>query len=114
MPHFVIEYSETTVAEIQVDTMMEAVYGAAVDSGLFEEANIKIRAIPLKHYRLGHESGGFIHAQCRIHEGRNAEQKRQLSEAILNALCEIPLSVRVTTVEVVEMDTASYSKRLCK
>jgi len=114
MPHLIIEYSETTVTDIQVDTMMEAVHQAAVATGLFEEANIKIRAIPLRHYRLGHESGGFIHAQCRIHEGRSAEQKRQLSEAVLEALCDIPLSVRVTTVEVVEMDTASYSKRLCK
>jgi len=112
MPHLIIEYAETTVTDIQVDTMMEAVHDAAVATGLFDEANIKIRAIPLRYYRLGHNGGGFIHVQCRIHTGRSDEQRRQLSEAVLAALCEIPLSVKVTTVEVVEMDSASYTKHV--
>lgn len=112
MPHLIIEYAETTVTDIQVDTMMEAVHEAALSTGLFEEANIKTRAIPLKYFHMGN-GGGFIHVQCRIHSGRSEEQKRQLSQAVTRALCEMPLEVKVTTVEVVEMDGASYTKHVC-
>lgn len=110
MPHLIIEYAETTVTDIQVDTMMEAVYQAAVDSGLFEEANIKTRAIPLRYHHLGRDGGGFIHVQCRIHQGRSEQQRRDLSQAVLAALQEIPLAVKVITVEVVEMERATYAK----
>jgi 5-carboxymethyl-2-hydroxymuconate isomerase len=113
MPHLIIEYAETTVTDIQVESMMEAVLEAALSTDLFNEANIKTRAIPLRHYHLGKDSGGFIHVQCRIHTGRSDEQKRLLSESVSKALCELPLSVKVTTVEVVEMDSASYTKHVC-
>lgn len=112
MPHLIIEYAETAVTDIQVDTMMEAVHEAAVSTGLFDEANIKTRAIPLRYYHLGRNGGGFIYVQCRIHTGRSDEQKRKLSESLLAALCDMPLSVKETTVEVVEMDSSSYTKHV--
>lgn len=110
MPHLIIEYPQDVVAAEQAESMLDAVHRAAVATGLFDESHIRIRTVPLSHYRTGGRSEPFIHVQCRIHAGRDERQKRQLSEAVLVAIREQALPVKVITVEVVEMDRASYAK----
>lgn len=110
MPHLIIEYSADCLDEQQVQTIVDAVFEAAIDSGLFETANIKSRAIPITAYRLGGEGKGFVCVRCRIHAGRSREQKKQLSEAIVSALRELESGVAAITAEVIEMDPASYTR----
>jgi 5-carboxymethyl-2-hydroxymuconate isomerase len=110
MPHLIIEYPGDVVEAEQVEAMVDAVHGAVVATGLFAVSHIRVRAIPLLHYRVGGKNDPFIHVQCRIHAGRTDAQKRQLSEAVLAAVREQELPVKVITVEVVEMDRGSYAK----
>ena len=110
MPHLIIEFSQQQAEPEQVETMLDAVHTAAVTTALFEESHIRVRATPLDYYRTGGHYAHFIHAQCRIHAGRNAAQKRQLSEAVLQALKGQDWPARSITVEVVELDRDSYSK----
>ena len=110
MPHLIIEYPAQITTATQVETMLAAVYRAAAGSGLFDEAHIRVRAWPLEHYQLGGERRAFMHAQCRIHAGRAVAQKKALSEAVLAALHELAWAVEVITVEVVELEQASYAK----
>lgn len=110
MPHLLIEYPQDRISPQQLEALFESVYAGAVATGLFDESHICIRTIPLTYYRLSGKKESFIHVQCRIHAGRTEEQKRKLSEAVLAALREQELSVKSITVEVVEMERASYAK----
>lgn len=110
MPHLIIEYPARIVTASQVEAMLTAVHGAAAGSGLFEEDHIRVRAWPLEHALPAGEGRAFMHAQCRIHGGRTAAQKKALSEAVLAALREQAWAVAVITVEVVELERASYAK----
>lgn len=110
MPHLIIEYSQAQAEADQVEALLDAVHRAAAETGLFEESHIRVRAVPITHYRVGGEREHFVHVQCRIHAGRNEAQKRQLSEAVLSAFREQDWAVKVMTVEVVEMDRSSYAK----
>ncbi len=110
MPHLIIEFSAHQVEPGQVETMLDAVHAAAATSGLFDENHIRVRANPLTYYRTGGRHDHFIHAQCRLHAGRSGAQKRQLSDAILQALKAQQWPVCSITVEVVELDRDSYAK----
>ena len=110
MPHLIIEYAQDMYVDDKVPAMLDAVHNAAVATGLFDEGNIKVRAIPLVHYRFGKGRDPFIHAQVRIQMGRNHAQKKGLSNALLQTLREQGWPVSMITVEVIEMDTTSYAK----
>ncbi|MBD3671382.1 MAG: 5-carboxymethyl-2-hydroxymuconate Delta-isomerase [Gammaproteobacteria bacterium] len=109
MPHFVIEYSLELADDGQVETMLDTVYQAALETALFDAGHIRLRAVPLRHYRNG-SGGPFVHAQLRIKPGRSDAQKKGLSAAVLGALRDQGWAATVMTVEVVEMDAESYAK----
>ena len=110
MPHLIIEFSQQQAEPEQVESLLDAVHAAAAATGLFEPSHIRVRAIPVAYYRTGGRYAHFIHAQCRIHAGRDGAQKRHLSEAVLEALKGQCWKARSITVEVVELDRDSYSK----
>lgn len=113
MPHCVIEYSRPLELTVSPEDLVESVYLGAVSSELFEEAAIKVRAVPYDHYRVtaGVESGmRFIHVTARILSGRNREQKRLLSSGLLKCLERFSLDNVSLTVEVVDMDREVYAK----
>ncbi len=110
MPHLIIEYSETLATEAQVSALLDAVHDAALLSELFPDEHIKTRAVPVRFYRVGSDDDSFIHAQLRIKFGRCDAQKKSLSNAVLVAIRNQRWAVDVVTVEVVDMDVASYAK----
>ncbi len=112
MPHVIVEYTTDRVDASSLNDLLDATYAAVVESQLFAEGNIKLRARPVAHYRLGSSGQGFIHVQCRIHEGRDDTQKRRLSELIVAKLSAQVPEVSVITCEISEMHRASYAKHL--
>ncbi len=110
MPHLIIEYAQSLATDEQVPPLLDAVHEAALATGLFPESHIKTRAIPLQFCRTGSGSDPFIHAQLRIKEGRSDAQKKELSSAVLAAIKSQSWAATVITVEVVNMDSASYAK----
>ena len=110
MPHLIIEYAEALATAEQLRPMIDAVHQAAVASGLFEEENIKTRVRSVAFYRTGTGQDPFIHAQLRILSGRSQEQKKLLSEGVLAAIRKQGWAAKIITVEVVDMDRATYSK----
>ena len=110
MPHVIIEFSEELASAGQIEMLLDEINRAAAGTGLFEASHIRVRAMAYAHYRVAGKREPFIHAQCRIHAGRSETQQRQLSEAVLLALRAQGWPVRVITVEVVEMERASYAK----
>ncbi|MCA0899108.1 5-carboxymethyl-2-hydroxymuconate Delta-isomerase [Microbulbifer agarilyticus] len=116
MPHLVIEYSQKLEDSISIPALVSNGQQAMNDTGLFNAGAIKTRAIPFREFVLGksHEGSSnlFIHAEVRILEGRTSEQKEALSAAIFNYLCEAAPEVPEISVEVRDMQKASYSKRV--
>ncbi|WP_226665025.1 5-carboxymethyl-2-hydroxymuconate Delta-isomerase [Microbulbifer aggregans] len=116
MPHLVIEYSQQLEDTLSIANLVTNGQQAMCDTGLFTPSAIKTRALPYRDFVLGDSresgAGGFIHAEVRILEGRTTEQKEALSAAIFTSLCEAAPEVAEVSVEVRDMDKASYSKRL--
>lgn len=110
MPHCIIEYSNGQDAEL----LCSAVFEAAQQSGLFNEdgSDIKVRASAFERYQTGGKRQSFIHVCLKILSGRTLEQRQALSQGVLENLAALATEVGSTSVEVVEMERASYSKRL--
>ena len=72
MPHFVIDCSENILTLQQPDKILQEVHKSACSTGLFNEADIKVRLNPFKeHYLVGGKRSDFIHVFANIMEGRN-------------------------------------------
>jgi len=110
MPHIIIEYADDVISQQGAQLLVDTVYVAVEESGMFAPLNIKVRAVPVAVYRLGISGEGFIHVQCRIHAGRAVEAKKSLTNSIIDALRDLSVDVAVMTAEVIDMDRDSYSK----
>lgn len=110
MPHIIVEYAEQLADDEQICALLQSVHDAVAESGLFESAHIKTRAYPFRHLTQagGHEP--YMHVQARIKSGRNAEDKKRLSAAILDAMKRLNIPPAVITVEIIDMDRDSYAK----
>lgn len=110
MPHCVVEYS----AELNATPILTAVFEGARKAELFEPngADIKVRAQAYQQHISGAKHRDFIHVQLRILSGRNPEQKQQLSQSVLEHLLKLGLSSCSHTVEVIDIDRASYAKKV--
>ncbi len=113
MPHCIIEYSADI--KLSASDLIEAVYEGSVSSQLFENDHIKTRSIAYQDYLKGDKREHIIHISARILSGRTAEQRKLLSQMILNTVTKLAESQRLEaitiTVEVIEMERQSYSKK---
>jgi len=110
MPHMIIEFSQELASDERIGSMMDAIHQAALSTGLFEESHIKVRMLPIQYYITNKVRDSFIHAQLRILSGRSTEQKKILSETVLASIKDQHWPVKRITVEVVDMDSDSYSR----
>lgn len=110
MPHCIVEYSINLNDESFNNTLMRAVYSATLSSGLFSSNDIKVRAIPYTYYTAQNEEQGFVHVVLKILSGRELEQRSLLSGLVLDELDKLSLNEVSLTVEVIEIEKASYAK----
>lgn len=110
MPHCIVEHS----AGIDGERLVARVFSSALQSGLFasDGSDIKTRAIAYPHYQTGPHKSGFVHVVLKILAGRTAAQKQALSACVMAQLDTLALPDASLTVEVVDMDRASYAKRV--
>ncbi|MEH8018007.1 5-carboxymethyl-2-hydroxymuconate Delta-isomerase [Rheinheimera muenzenbergensis] len=110
MPHCIVEYS----AALEAKTILTAVFEGALQSDLFEPGgtDIKIRAQPYQQHFSGAKHCDFIHVQLKILSGRNLAQKQHLSQCVLEQLLKLDLVSCSHTVEVIDIERASYAKKV--
>ena len=114
MPHLTLHYT-VNLDGFDPDAALEAINRRLADSGHFNEADIKSRALALTHFRIGtaDTDRGFAHAQLKIMPGRDETTRRALAQSVLTALRE-QLPTRhpdaQLCVEVTELDATTYSK----
>lgn len=117
MPHIVVEYTPN-LKGLPLDAMLAAVTRRLAGSAeVTDEADLKARVLCVESFRVGlAESGrGFIHVTVRILAGRDERAKRDFSERVTEGMLEHmprlpPGQEAHLSVEVVDMDRASYRK----
>ena len=108
MPHCVIEHSDNFDGNI----LLALVHQGASASNLFEAegSDIKVRSLSYSTYQTGSENITFVHVTLKILSGRNQQQKAMLSKLVLGQLKTLALSGCSLSVEVADIDKASYAK----
>ncbi|MGS2716569.1 5-carboxymethyl-2-hydroxymuconate Delta-isomerase [Eionea flava] len=112
MPHCIIEYSSTIGNDITIDQLMQSVHQGAEDSALFDVNDIKTRAIPYSYHMPATAEQRFIHVCAKLLSGRTPEQRQHLSQSIMNRLLPLSLKAVSLTVEIVDIESSSYSKQV--
>ncbi len=111
MPHILVEYSSNLAPRVEVEGLIGALHGAVVESGLFEPAAVRTRALPRDIYLIadGAPENVFLHIVARIRAGRSIENRKSLGESLLKAakqaISALPPSAPIAlSVEVHEID----------
>ena len=112
MPHCIIEYSSGVADQIEIDDLVGAVHQGVLSSGLFDEYDIKTRAVAYAHHRTGAARDSFVHVTVRLLSGRNDAQKANLSENLLAQIEPLLPAVVSVGVEICDMHRDSYRKRV--
>ncbi|MFV2032400.1 MAG: 5-carboxymethyl-2-hydroxymuconate Delta-isomerase [Gammaproteobacteria bacterium] len=112
MPHCIIEYSHEVADQVSIDDLIAAAHRGAMDSGLFDEYDIKTRAMACLHHRTGQTQDSFVHVTLRLLSGRNDQQKSLLSEKLLASIEPLLPNVASVGVEICDMHSESYRKRV--
>ncbi|MDB4837945.1 5-carboxymethyl-2-hydroxymuconate Delta-isomerase [Marinomonas sp.] len=112
MPHCVIEYSHNLEQILPPLTLMETVKQACIASNLFSPEDVKVRAFPYQHFLAAGSEEYFIHVTLKMLSGRRIEQKECVSRMILQTLTQLALKNAGLTVEICDIDKASYAKKV--
>lgn len=111
MPHFVIDCSESIVKMKAPNEIMQKVYDTALATDLFDPADIKVRINPFIHYHVGGAESDFLHVFANIMEGRNTDQKKNLSNQIVSTLKSMFPEVPVISINVRDFEKATYCNK---
>lgn len=112
MPHFIIEYAKGLEKTVDPDRLIDAVNNGAINSDLFEASHIRVRSTFYEDYISGYGRHDFIHVTLKILSGRTIKEKKYLSELVLKELEALGLSSISMTVEVIDIDKDTYSKKV--
>ncbi|MDN3612771.1 5-carboxymethyl-2-hydroxymuconate isomerase [Vibrio ostreicida] len=106
----VVEHSSS----LEGDVLNQKVFWGVKASNLFEPdgADIKVRSHSFQHYQTGINKLDFVHVTLRILSGRSTSQKAALSHAVLSELLSLELTEVSLTVEVIDIESISYRKRV--
>jgi len=87
LPHFTIEYSANLESLVNISDLCLEVRRAALETGIFPEGGIRVRAVKFDHYAIAdlHPDNGFINILIRIGMGRELAAKRTAGAAIFEA-----------------------------
>ncbi|OWW24484.1 5-carboxymethyl-2-hydroxymuconate isomerase [Zobellia sp. OII3] len=111
MPHFVIDCSEQVIQLKSPEEIIQKVYDTAKSTELFIPEEIKVRINPFQYYMTGNTSGHFIHVFANIMEGRNTEQKAELSKRIVTELKEMFPEVPIISINIRDFEKATYCNK---
>jgi 5-carboxymethyl-2-hydroxymuconate isomerase len=111
MPHFVINCSEQIIKLETPENIMQKVYDTAKSIGLFTPEDIKVRINPFQYYNTGNTKDDFIHVFANIMQGRNTEQKANLSKQIVTELKAMFPQVPIISINIRDFEKATYCNK---
>lgn len=87
------------------------VHDTADLTGLFKKGDIKVRIRSFKDFTIGNIKADFIHVFGNIMEGRNTDQKANLSREIIIRLKSMFPEVPVISINIREFEKSTYYNR---
>ena len=111
MPHFIVECSQGILRLRSEEEILARLHHAANATGLFEEADVKVRVNPYLIYSAGGGKGDFIHVFSYIMQGRSVAQRADLSRRIVGDLADMFPSIARIATNIAEFDKATYCNR---
>lgn len=112
MPHFILDCSENILKKQEPKAVLNAILETAFATGLFKSMNdIKVRLNPFKHSLVLNSDADFIHVFGNIMEGRNTEQKANLSQEIVSKLNTLFPDVPVISINIRDFEKATYCNK---
>jgi len=111
MPHFVVDCSQGILRQHSEEAILARLHHAANSTGLFEEADIKVRVHPFSVYAVGGKKEDFIHVFSHIMQGRTTEQRADLSRKMVGELADMFPTLRRIAMNVAEFEKATYLNR---
>ena len=89
MPHLYVEYSANTEEKLDIDGLLDTLYGTALDSGVFPLGGIRVRGQRIENYRIADcaPENAYIHVTALLGFGRPLDVRRSVGEALFAALC---------------------------
>ncbi len=112
MPHITLEFSAGLEKTHDFQAICEQLYSVLAAHEEFDAPTLKIRATSFPYFRIGTEPQTFIHATLLLLQGRDEATRAELNAIILNVLAASAPTVGSITVRDVEIDRATYAKRL--
>lgn len=87
MPHISFEYSANLDGDLDMPGFMETLRAAAVETGVFDPAGIRVRAVRCADYLIadGHPDNAFIDISIRLRGGRPLEARKAATQAVFDA-----------------------------
>lgn len=88
MAHFSIEYSANLEPLIDMADLCDTIRRAAIDTGVFPVAGIRVRAICATHVSIadGDPKHGFLDLSVRLRGGRDLPTRTKATERIFQSL----------------------------
>lgn len=88
MPHFQIDYSPNLEDRLDMAGLCAVIRDAAVETGVFPAAGIRIRATPCAHVVMadGDPKHAFLDLSVRLRGGRTLEKRKAATATIFAAL----------------------------
>jgi 5-carboxymethyl-2-hydroxymuconate isomerase len=111
MPHFIIDCSENILNIANPDELMLEIHDLAESTNIFSKGDIKVRLNPYKHYNVGNTKNDFIHVFAYIMQGRNSEEKANLSKLIVCKLKTLFPQVPILSMNVMDFEKDTYCNK---
>jgi 5-carboxymethyl-2-hydroxymuconate isomerase len=111
MPHVIAEYSANIEEKIRIETLLEVLHDAMMESGVAELAGLRTRAERRDQFRIADNdpANGFVNITIRLAQGRSLEMRKLVAQTVFTAASRHLERVFATTpfvlsVEVQEID----------
>ena len=111
MPHFIMDCSESVLKSYDEEFIIEQIHLVAKSTGLFDQADIKVRINPFKKYSVDNKCEDFIHVFSHIMQGRTTAQKANLSQQVVIKLVHLFPEVPNIAMNISDFEKATYCNR---
>lgn len=108
MPHCIVEYATPLQNQIDISSLIESLFEGMVDTGLFDRATIKVRAIASDHFMTGSDKQHYMHTTVKLLPGRSPQQKEMLGARLLEIKTQALAGTAMLSVEVVDLSEAYF------
>ena len=98
------------IVAVTAHTAEESVF-LSKSVGLFLKKTLKIRINPFKHYNIGGIRDDFTHVFANSMVGRNTEQKKDLSEKVVQILKSMFPEVFITSINIHGFEKSTYCNK---